>query len=73
MNITHLRRPMPAPLLWLPAGLPCVYHRWRYRDHASSAPRTSFADGEDVNGGRHGAASNSDLGLRVRLAWLKSP
>jgi hypothetical protein len=31
------------------------------------------ADGEDVTGSRAGGTSNSDLGLRLRLATLKSP
>jgi hypothetical protein len=73
MNITPIRRPTLAPLIWLPAGLPCVYRHWRRRDHLSGAPRTSFTDGEDVTGSRRGGTSNGDLGLRVRLAWLKSP
>jgi hypothetical protein len=73
MNVTSIRRPRPAPLIVLPAGLPCAYHRWWHCDHASSAPRTSFADGEGFNGSRHGAMSNNDLGLRLRLAWLESP
>ena len=73
MNTMPLRQPMPAPLILLPAGLPCVYHRWWHRDHASSAPRTSFTDVEDIDASRHGATSNSDLGPRVRLASLKSP
>jgi len=73
MNITPLRQPMPAPLILLPAGLPCVYHRWWHRDHASSAPRTSSTDVEDIDGSHRGGTSNGDLGLRVRLARLKSP
>lgn len=73
MNITPIRRPTLAPLIWLPAGLPCVHHRCRQRDHARGAARTSFSDVEDVTGSRLGGTSNGDLGLRVRLAWLKSP
>jgi hypothetical protein len=73
MNVTLLRRPGPAPLIWLPAGLPCDYHRRKHCGHASIAPRTPSTDGEDVNGSHHGATSNSDLGLRLRLARLKSP
>jgi hypothetical protein len=73
MNTTPIRRSMLAPLIWLPDGPPCVYHRTWHRDHASSAPRTSLADGEGVNCSRLGAMSNSDLGLRVLLALLKSP
>jgi hypothetical protein len=73
MNITRIRRPMLAPLIWRPAEPPCVYHRCRHRDHTSGAPRTSLTDGEDVAGSRRGGTSNSDLGLRVRRASIKSP
>jgi hypothetical protein len=73
MNIMPVRRPMLARLIWLPDEPPCAYHRCWHRDHASSAPRTSFTDVEDIDGSRHGATSNSDLGPRVRLASLKSP
>jgi len=73
MNITPFRRPMPAPPIWLPAGLHRVYRRCKHRDDASSAPRTSLTDGEDVTGSRRGDTSSGDLGLRVRPAWLKSP
>jgi hypothetical protein len=73
MSIMLIRRPMLAPLIWLPAEPPCVYHRWRHRDHASGVPRTSFTDGEDVTGSRRGQTPHTDLGLRVRLDSLKSP
>ena len=73
MNVTPIRRPTLATLIWLPAGGPCVYRNGRRHDHASGAPITSFTDGEDVNGGRRGVTSNIDLGLRVRLVPPKSP
>jgi hypothetical protein len=73
MNTTPIQRPMLAPLIRLPAGLHCNYHHRRHCDHASSAPRTPSTGGEDVNASHRGATSNSDLGLRVRLASLKSP
>ena len=73
MSITPIRRTLLAPLTWPPAGLPCVYRFWKRRDQASDAPRSSFTDGEDVTGSRHGGTSNIHLGLRVQLAWLKSP
>jgi hypothetical protein len=73
MNITPTRPTLLAPLSWLPPGLPCVHHQWRHRDHTRTAPRTSLTGGENVTGSRPGWTSNGDLGLRVRLAWLKSP
>jgi hypothetical protein len=73
MNITPIRRPTLAPLIWLPAGLPYVHHRCRQRDHTRRAPRISFSDGDDVTTSRPGGTSNSDPGLRVRLPLLKSP
>jgi hypothetical protein len=73
MNIASNRRQMPAPLNWQPAGLPCVHHRGRDRDHARCAARTSFIDGEDVTASRCGWTSNINLGLRVRLVPPKSP
>jgi hypothetical protein len=73
MNIMFIRSPMPALLVQLPAGHHRAYDRWRRRDRARRAHRTSFTDGECVTGSRAGRTSNSDLGLRLRLATLKSP
>lgn len=73
MNSTPIRPLTLEPLIWLPAGLHCVYRHGRRRDHASGTSRKSFTDGEDVTGSHPGGMSSSDLGLRVRLAWLKSP
>jgi hypothetical protein len=50
-----------------------VCYRWRQRDHACRAERTLLNDGKDVTGSRPGGTSNTDLGMRVRLASLKSP
>jgi len=73
MNITPIRRTLPVQPLWLPAGLPCVYHHWRQCHHVRAAPNTSLTGVEDVTSSRSGGTSNGDFGLRLRPARLKSP
>jgi hypothetical protein len=72
MNFMLVRGPMPALLVQVPAGQHRVYDRWRRRNHARGAQRTSFTDREHVTGSA-GATSNTNLGMRVPLATLNSP
>jgi len=73
MNIMLIRSPMPALLVAPPAGQHRVCHRWRQRDHARGAARTSFTDAQDVITSCPGSTLNTNIGMRVRLARPQSP
>ena len=73
MNTMLIRSLMPARLVQPPAGLQCVCQHCRQRERARGAARTSITDGQDVTGSRFAGTSNTDFGMRVRLARLKSP
>jgi hypothetical protein len=75
MNIMLIQCSMRLPTLLdqPPAGQHCVCDRWRHRDRARDAARTSCIDADSVTGNGLGGTLTTGIEQYARPAWLESP